>query len=78
MEIQAGQLESVLVHSSCGAEFDVNIRVNTRVLKIRDQRFIARADLLDILRLSHQSLESLAYSILCVLARAPIYLHSIA
>ena len=32
--------------------------------------------LLGILRLSHQSLESLAYSILCVLARAPMYSHS--
>ena len=38
----------------------MNTRVNTRVLKILDQSFIARGDLLDILRLSHQSLESLA------------------
>ena len=30
------------MHSSRGAEFDVNTRVDTRVSEIRDERFIER------------------------------------
>ena len=52
------------MHSSRGAEFDVNTRVDTRVLEIRDQRFMVCVGLLEILRLSHQSLESLVSSII--------------
>ena len=41
----------------------MNIRAGTRVLEIRDQRFIVCVDLLDILRLSHQSPDlSLSYT----------------
>ena len=43
----------------------MNTRVDTRVLEIRHQRFIVCVDLLDILPLSHQSLESFVCSILC-------------
>ena len=45
----------------------MNTRVAARVLEIRHQRFIVRVDLLRILRLSHQFLESLAHSILRIL-----------
>ena len=40
----------------------MNTRGDTRVLDIRGQRFIVYVDLLDILRLSHQSLESVVFS----------------
>ena len=52
--------------------------MNTRVSEIRDQRLIVCVDLLDILRLSHQVPESLAYSILRILSRVYIHSHSIA
>ena len=42
----------------------MNTHVDTRVLEILDQRKIVCVDLLDILRLSHQSLESLENSVL--------------
>ena len=66
------------MHSSRGAELDVNTRVGTRVLEIRHQRLIVRGDLLDILRLSHQFFESLAYSIHRILSRVYTHRHSTA
>ena len=42
----------------------MNTRVDTRLLEIRDQISIVSVDLLDILRLSHESLECLVYPIL--------------
>ena len=42
----------------------MNTRAGTHVLENRDQRFIVCVDLLDILRLSHQSTESLVHSVL--------------
>ena len=52
--------------------------VDTSVLEIRHQRFIVRVDLLYILRLSHEFLESLTYVILRILSRVYILSHSIA
>ena len=42
----------------------MNTRGDSRVLEIRGQRLVVCADLLDILRLSHKSLDSLVYSII--------------